>query len=57
MLCFTIKECKLIKGGHTFGQKCKMRELLAERASWNRSLFSRTLLIDHVRKIRTSLED
>ena len=57
MLCFTMKECKLIKGGHTFGQKCKMRELLAERASWNRSLFSRALLIDHVRKIRTSLEE
>ena len=57
MLCFTMKECKLIRGGHTFGQKCKMTELLAERASWNRSLFSRTLLIDHVRKIRTSLED
>ena len=57
MLCFTMKECKLIKGGHTFGQKCKMIELLAERASWNRRLFSRALLIDHVRKIRTSLEE
>lgn len=30
MLCLTMKEWKLIKGGHTFGQKCKMRELLAE---------------------------
>lgn len=27
MLRFTMKECKLIKGGHTFGQKCKMTEL------------------------------